>query len=334
MKATISRVSAYYNQSQPKQYYDYENYRVNLGEIDEYRIISRIGKGKYSDVFDGRIVESKKKIVIKTLKPVRESKIFREILILKNLKHKNIVSLLDVVQDLDSSTYSLIFEDQKNEELKFFINDLNLNDIKLYCRQILEALDYAHHRGIFHRDIKPHNIIINLETKELKIIDWGLAEFYFPENSYTTRVASRYYKAPELLVDYTYYDHSIDLWGFGCVLAEMVFKKYPFFQGENNEDQLAKIVNILGYEKFEIYIKKYEIPFNKKFYSKNVSFESMLEKKKNKLKYMDAVDLLEKVLIYDHQERLTARECLEHPFFKQKGDPIEEKVNLIKEKVI
>lgn len=327
MKPTVSRVAAYYNQSQPRQYYDYENYRVNLGEIDEYRVISRIGKGKYSDVFDGRIVESRKKVVVKILKPVRESKILREILILRNLRHKNIASLLDVVQDIDSSTYSLIFEGQKNEELKFFVNDLHLNDIRLYCRQILEALDYAHHRGIFHRDIKPHNIIINLETKELKIIDWGLAEFYFPESSYTTRVASRFYKAPELLVDYTYYDHAIDLWGVGCILAEMVFKKYPFFQGENNDDQLVKIVNFLGSQDFEEYLEKYEIPFSKTFSAKKVYFESMLEKKRNKSKYLDAIDLLNKVLIYDHQVRLTARECLEHPFFmKTKGNEIKNKV--------
>jgi casein kinase II subunit alpha len=73
-----------------------------------------------------------------------------------------------------------------------------------------------------HRDIKPHNTIINPKTHELKVIDWGLADFYFPDQEYSCRVASRYYKAPELLLNNQKYDYSLDIWSLGCLLAEMV----------------------------------------------------------------------------------------------------------------
>jgi len=86
----------------------------------------------------------------------------------------------------------------------------------------LQALDYCHSMGITHRDVKPHNVMIDHEQKKLRLIDWGLAEFYHPNQEYNVRVASRYFKGPELLVDYQEYDYSLDLWSFGCMFASMV----------------------------------------------------------------------------------------------------------------
>ena len=99
-----------------------------------------------------------------------------------------------------------------------------------------------------HRDVKPQNIMIDHEKRKLKLIDWGLAEFYFPGKDYNVlslkqvRVASRYFKGPELLLDYQYYDYSLDMWSLGATFAAMVhekiqiFKKEPFFQGTDNYD--------------------------------------------------------------------------------------------------
>ena len=89
--------------------------------------------------------------------------------------------------------------------------------------EIIRALDSCHSMGIMHRDVKPHNVMIDHARRELRLIDWGLAEFYFPGKDYNVRVASRYFKSPELLVDYQYYDYSLDIWSLGAMFAGMVF---------------------------------------------------------------------------------------------------------------
>lgn len=87
-----------------------------------------------------------------------------------------------------------------------------------------------------HRDVKPQNIMFDAGQKKLRLIDWGLADFYHPNTSYNVRVASRYYKGPELLVDDTKYHYALDVWSAGCTLAEIMFKKDPFFEGTDNND--------------------------------------------------------------------------------------------------
>lgn len=318
MHISKPRKNAHFNETQPTEYYDYQNFKIKTGNIDKYLIYQRIGRGKYSEVFEGR--DGDKRIVIKVLKPVRDSKVNREIKILRNLDHPNIVPLKDVVYDRCSSTYSLIFDYIPHQEATKMFDSFGIEDICLYSRHILEALSYAHSRGIIHRDIKPHNMIIDEKNKTLKILDWGLAEFYHVGERYSVRVASRYYKSPELLVEYPFYDYSLDLWSFGCVLAEMIFKKKPIFKGDDNLSQLKKIVKYLGVSDFDKYLKKYNIPLkNFKFIDlpqDRVDFTALLPKNAE-FGYVLAVDLLEKVLVYDHVTRYTADECLEHPFFNQ-----------------
>jgi len=98
--------------------------------------------------------------------------------------------------------------------------------------------------------------MIDHSQKKLKLIDWGLAEYYFPGKDYNVRVASRYYKGPELLLNYQYYDYSLDMWSLGVTFAELIFKKQPFFQGMDNYDQLEMINKVLGTADLKTYIKK------------------------------------------------------------------------------
>ena len=99
-------------------------------------------------------------------------------------------------------------------------------DIRYYIFELLKALDYCHSNGVMHRDVKPHNVMIDHEKRELRLIDWGLAEFYHPGREYNVRVASRYFKGPELLVDLQEYDYSLDMWSLGCMFAGMIFKVF------------------------------------------------------------------------------------------------------------
>merc|ERR1719430_1581369 len=131
--------------------------------------------------------------------------------------------------------------------------------------------------------------MIDHENRRLRLIDWGLAEFYHPGQEYNVRVASRYFKGPELLVDYQMYDYSLDMWSLGCMLASMIFRKEPFFHGHDNYDQLVRIAKVLGTEELYEYLDKYQIELDPRF-----------------------SDIL---LRYDHQERLTAMEAMEHAYF-------------------
>ncbi|KCZ74409.1 CMGC/CK2 protein kinase, partial [Anncaliia algerae PRA109] len=249
------------------------------------------------------------------------AKVNREVKILKSLEHENIIGLLDVVVDFNTQTHSLIFEYLNHENTLTIFENANEEDIIYYSRQILLALEHAHSKGIMHRDIKPQNILIDPETRHLKVIDWGLAEFYHPGNCYPVRVATRYYKGPELLVGYGYYNYSLDIWSFGCLFAELLFGKRPIFAGKDDINQLAKIVEILGRTDLIKYCSKYEIKLSNEVNdsleeSKKRDWEDVFEKNKAVNRKKDAIDLLNKIIVYDHSTRLTARECLQHPFFR------------------
>lgn len=200
--------------------------------------------------------------------------------------------------------------------------------------------------GIMHRDVKPHNVMIDHENRKLRLIDWGLAEFYHPGQEYNVRVASRYFKGPELLVDYQYYDYSLDMWSLGCMLASLIFRKEPFFHGHDNYDQLVRIAKVLGTDELFEYIEKYHIELDPRFndilgryllhdlipgqlvdfqlkvlvfvYLKRHSkkrWERFAHNENQHLVSAEAIDFLDKLLKYDHAERLTARQSMEHPYF-------------------
>jgi casein kinase II subunit alpha len=159
------------------------------------------------------------------------------------------------VRDPHSKTPCLVFEHVANTDFKVLYPTLSDFDIRYYVHEILLALDFCHANGIMHRDIKPHNIVIDHATRRLRLIDWGLAEFYHPGREYNVRVASRYFKGPELLVELQDYDYSLDLWSLGCMVAGMIFRKEPFFHGHDNYDQLVKIAKVLGTDDLFAYLR-------------------------------------------------------------------------------
>jgi casein kinase II subunit alpha len=326
---SIARVHANVNPDRDRKYWDYENFTPMWMPLEKYQVIRKIGRGKYSEVFAGVNTENNQPIVIKILKPVKTKKIKREIKILENLRGgTNIINLLDTVRDPLSKTCSLIFEYVDAMDFKVLFPTLQDIDIRLYMFELLKALDYCHSHGIIHRDVKPHNVMIDHKTRSLRLIDWGLAEFYHPKREYNVRVASRYFKGPELLVNMRDYDYSLDIWSLGCMFAGMIFIIHPLFHGRDNDDQLVCITKILGSDALEAYTTKYKIPLAPQF-------EGLIGKKSNgRPRYVrrpwtrfvnqnnqhlvndEALDLLDKLLQFDHQARPTTREAMAHPYFE------------------
>ncbi|KAI3972727.1 hypothetical protein MKX01_019385, partial [Papaver californicum] len=238
----------------------------------------------------------------------------REIKILQNLcGGPNIVKLLDIVRDQQSKTPSLVFEYVNNTDFKVLYPKLTDFDTRYYIHELLKA-------SIMHRDVKPHNVMIDHEQRKLRLIDWGLAEFYHPGKEYNVRVASRYFKGPELLVDLQDYDYSLDLWSLGCMFAGMIFRKEPFFYGHDNYDQLVKVAKVLGTDDLNAYLSKYRLQLDphldamvgrhsRKPWTKFVNADNQ------HLAVPEAIDFLDKLLRYDHQERPTAKEAMAHPYF-------------------
>lgn len=315
-----SRVYADANSHKPREYWDYESHIVEWGNQDDYQVARKLGRGKYSEVFEGINIVNNEKVVIKILKPVKKKKIKREIKILQNLRNgPNIITLYDIVKDPISRTPALITEYVNNTDFKLY-QTLSDYDIRFYLFELLKGLDFCHSMGIMHRDVKPHNVMIDHENRKLRLIDWGLAEFYHPGQEYNVRVASRYFKGPELLVDYQYYDYSLDMWSLGCMLASLIFRKEPFFHGHDNYDQLVRIAKVLGTDELFEYIEKYHIELDPRFndilgrHSKK-RWERFAHSENQHLVSAEAIDFLDKLLKYDHAERLTARQAMEHPYF-------------------
>lgn len=323
-----AKIYADVNAQRPKEYWNYETLTVNWGvtrDQDDYEIVRKVGRGKYSEVFEGVNIVTNDKCIIKILKPVKKKKIKREIKILQNLcGGPNIIKLLDIVRDPQSKTPSLIFEYVNNTDFKVLYPTLTDFDVRYYINELLKALEFAHSNGIMHRDVKPHNVMIDHSRRKLRLIDWGLAEFYHPDQDYNVRVASRYFKGPELLVDMQDYDYSLDMWSLGCMFAGMIFRKEPFFHGHDNHDQLVKIAKVLGTDELYAYLDKYGLSIDSHFQSmigrhSRKPWKKFVTAENKHLAVPEAIDFLDKLLRYDPMERLTAKEAMEHPYFNVLG---------------
>ena len=303
--------------AQPKWFYTYEEFSMEWSSPTPYEAIQKIGRGKYSEVFSGTNLLNGQPCVLKVLKPVKEKRLAREILILMNVCGvPNVINLLDLAKDRSTDTHVFVFEYVQAMPHRKLFPAMSAPDLRFYVYEVLRALDVVHSMGIMHRDIKPQNIVYDPTQKKLRIIDWGLAEFYHPGVPYNLRVASRHYKSPELLVGERRYDYSLDVWSLGCTFASMLFHIDPFFEGEDLEDQLVQIVKVTGTADMDAYIIEHglERPAHIRQQYPKRPWTSFIGPNTPHAT-PDALDLLDKMLTFDHEKRITARDAMLHPAF-------------------
>jgi casein kinase II subunit alpha len=310
---------AYVNEIKGPQWYEHKTYRPTWIPPDGYEIIAKVGRGKYSTVFKSAY-RREKFVAIKVLVPIDPNRYLREIKILRNLNGgPHIVKLLDLIRDPISDTFSFVFEWVEACDWKATYAKLPLSSVKIILQKLLKALLYAHSNGVMHRDIKPQNIAIDLATLKVRLLDWGLADFYFPRQKYSCHVATRLFKPPELLIEYPYYDFSMDIWSLGLTFACMLFGRPPIQCGENDEEQLECVAELVGGKTILEYAKSLHVEIDSKratalLKRRGRGISTLTERFKGKFT-AEAINLLERFLTVDHRKRISAAEALKHPFF-------------------
>ncbi|EEB91574.1 hypothetical protein MPER_10045, partial [Moniliophthora perniciosa FA553] len=269
-----------------------------------YIQLEKLGEGTYATVYKGRSRTTNEVVALKEIHLDAEegtpSTAIREISLMKELKHVNIVRLYDVIHT--ETKLVLIFE---------------------YCEQDLKnpqfhvptskGTAFCHENQVLHRDLKPQNLLINRKG-ELKLGDFGLARaFGVPVNTFSNEVVTLWYRAPDVLLGSRTYSTSIDVWSCGCIFAEMI-SGVPLFRGKDNQDQLLHIMRIIGTpseQQFKNIFKD-----NPEIQSKTFSRYPKMDLRQVLPKASPhAIDLLERLLKFDPAERISAAEALSHPYF-------------------
>ncbi|XP_027318272.1 cyclin-dependent kinase 1 [Anas acuta] len=287
--------------------------------MDDYTKIEKIGEGTYGVVYKGRHkitgqVVAMKKIRLENEEEGVPSTAIREISLLKELQHPNIVCLQDVLMQ-DSRLY-LIFE-FLSMDLKKYLDTipsgqyLDRSRVKSYLYQILQGIVFCHSRRVLHRDLKPQNLLID-DKGVIKLADFGLARaFGIPVRVYTHEVVTLWYRSPEVLLGSARYSTPVDIWSIGTIFAELATKK-PLFHGDSEIDQLFRIFRALGTPNNEVWpdvesLQDYKNTFPK---WKPGGLETQVKNLDE-----NGLDLLSKMLIYDPAKRISGKMALNHPYF-------------------
>ncbi|EME82233.1 serine/threonine protein kinase, CMGC family, CDC2/CDK subfamily [Pseudocercospora fijiensis CIRAD86] len=282
---------------------------------------SVVGSGTYGKVYKAIHVYTGGMVALKKIRMEGERDGFpvtaiREIKLLQSLNHINVVPLLEVM--VERNDCFMVFE-YLSHDLTGLLNHptfvLTAAHKKHLAKQLFEALDYLHKRGVLHRDIKAANILIS-NTGELKLADFGLARFYQKrqKQDYTNRVITIWYRSPELLLGETQYGPAVDIWSAACVLVE-IFTRHAIFPGDGSEiNQLDKIYNVLGTPSRSEWPGISELQWYELLRPTQRLPNTFAEKYKERVS-AEAFELLQAMFLYDPATRPTAADVLEHPYF-------------------
>ncbi|CAM9119903.1 unnamed protein product, partial [Ectocarpus fasciculatus] len=286
--------------------------------MERYQKLEKIGEGTYGVVYKAKdritgMIVALKRIRLEAEDEGIPSTAIREISLLKELRHPNIVRLYDVVHTERKLT--LVFE-YLDQDLKKYLDVCDGGLEPAICNsflfQLVTGVAFCHHHRVLHRDLKPQNLLINREG-ELKLADFGLARaFGIPVRSYTHEVVTLWYRAPDVLLGSRHYSTPVDIWSIGCIFAEMV-NGSPLFTGTSEDTQLDTIFRVLGTPSEAAFPAIVELPEWREDMPQYPP-PSSLHKLVPTLEEAGR-DLLSQMLVYDPARRTTAQDARKHPYF-------------------
>lgn len=284
--------------------------------VEGYKYISTIGVGTFGAVFlvkdsEGQICATKKVFLNPRFKN-------RELELVEQFNHPNIIHYIDhytTTEGPNKDVFLHLVTDYIPGTLTSFMAAMPFPPpiyLKVFGYQLFAGLCYLHAHGVCHRDIKPANILVDENTGRVELCDFGSAKFLRSAEKSVSYIATRSYRAPELLLDCEYYTCAVDIWAAGCVLCELLMQGKQLFPGRNNAEVMTTIVKSIGVPRptdFSSFSHKKKFAWTG---GKTSTLADILPKWANP----DFMDLMNKIFVYDPDKRITAAECMRHKFFQ------------------
>ncbi|CAJ2654301.1 mitogen-activated protein kinase homolog NTF6-like [Trifolium pratense] len=315
----------------------YIQYNVlgNIFEVTSKYIppLQPVGRGAYGIVCCATNADTNEGVAIKKIGDAFDNRIdakrtLREIKLLCHMDHDNVIKIKDIIKPADKEKFNdvyIVYELMDTDLHQIIQSNQALTDehCQYFLYQLLRGLKYIHSANVLHRDLKPSNLLLNANC-DLKICDFGLARTTSEADFMTEYVVTRWYRAPELLLNCSEYTAAIDVWSVGCILME-ILRREPLFPGKDYVQQLSLITELLGSPNEE------DLGFlrsdNAKKYVKQLPH---VDKQPFSQRFPDisplAIDLTEKMLVFDPSKRITVEEALNHPYMSSLHEINEEPV--------